>query len=174
MAREKFRRNVEDLEKAMSGMKIEDASGLAKQADPQSDITRSQKDETNIPHIKPSVRIPVGKVANKFDEKTYNYLWEYVAGVYENALQIGSGISFFFNDARLPGDDYCKWDIPANKPVKVPRFIAQHLANNLAWKEMKPLAKQQDPKPFHPEDMTAPFNDFVVKKRGTFQPLSAF
>lgn len=174
MSREKLVRKVNDFEDAMTGMKVQDASGQAAEVEPQAKLSSKEKQSDGIPRIQPSYRIPVGPVKNKYTQETYEYLWEYVAGMYENMLQIGSGISFNYVDERLPGDDYCRWDIPANKPIKIPRFLAQHLSKNLAWKEMKPLAKNEDPKAVEDYEITKPFQDFIVKKRGTFQPLSAF
>jgi len=174
MAKQKTVRKMEDLSIALASMKVEDASGQAKQLDPQSKLTSAEKNKSQIPRLEPSVRIPVGPVKNKPKDGVKEYLWEYVAGVYENALQIGSGISFYYNDERLPGDDYCRWDIPANKPIQIPRFLAQHLSKNLAWKEMKPLDRQSELPQCQDHEITKPFQEFVIKKRGTFQPLSAF
>jgi hypothetical protein len=173
MTREKAVRRAEDFEEAVRGMK-EAGSRQEEQVDVEltAKISTKDKREDGILYLEPAIRIPTGGNKHPEMEKQRSYLYEWVKGVYENKLIGGEGIEFFLTG--LPGDDYCLWKIPANRPVALPRYVAQHLSKGLQWKEPKPLAATQEPRAYHDYEIMRPFEDVVVKKRGTFSPLNAY
>lgn len=173
MSREKAIRRAEDFEEAVRGMK-EVGAAQKEHVDVELTTKISSKDkrEDGVLYIKATIEIPTGGVKHPEMEKQRDYLYEWVKGVYENKIIGGEGIEFFLTG--LPGDPYCLWKIPANRPVAVPRFVAQHLSKGLQWKEPKPLAATQDPRVYHDYQIMAPFEEMVTKKRGTFTPLNAY
>ena len=52
--------------------------------------------------------------------------WEYVKGIFENDVQKGEPIRFTY--CKWPGDPDCMWEVPANTPCYVPRFVAKLLS----------------------------------------------
>lgn len=171
MDKQKVVRRTEDLAEAMSGMRA--AMDQAKETIPerQLKITEFKKKYPDVLYIEPHPRIPTQGIKHPEMEKQRDYLWEYVTGIFESQIIVGK-LEFFLTG--LPGDDYCKWSIPVNKPVGVPRFVALHLSQQLGWKEMKPLGKGNMPREYHEEEMMEPFSQFEYKKRGHFHPLNAY
>jgi hypothetical protein len=81
--------------------------------------------ENNCVYIEPKKRLPaLGKLPEK-QKIEHENAWKYVKGIYENYIVNGEPLSFWYTE--YPGDQDCLWEIPANVPVYVPRFIAKHL-----------------------------------------------
>lgn len=172
MSKEKIIRKTEEFADAVSEMNKVREMPMATSVELKAQITEAQKKDPSVKYLEPSIRIPTGGKRHPEAEKQREYMWEYVKGVYENMMVGGEGISFYLTG--LPGDDYCRWDVPANKPVALPRFVAQHLSKGLQWREFKPLERNQEPHAYQENDMMKPFENMIIKKRGTFQPLSAY
>ena len=171
MNKERIVRKTEDMVNAVSDMRQAMQRTPEKVADSKIKMTEFQKKHPDVLYIEPKTRIPTQGNKHPELEKQREYLTEYVVGVFESEM-INGQLDFF--KTGLPGDDYCQWVIPVNRPVGVPRFIAQHLAKGLGWKEMKPLGRGNEPKAFYEEEMTKPFEEFVYKKRGHFRALNEF
>ncbi len=155
---------VGDMHKAMS--KAESAK-----EERQLTISNFKKKFPDALYIEPAVRIPTGAKPVEEMEKQRAYLWEYVVGVFES--QFVGQVLDFFKDA-LPGDDFCRWRIPVNRTVAIPRFLAKHLQTGMSWKEMKPLGRDNPPQDFYEEEMMTPFARFETKRRGTFHPINSY
>jgi hypothetical protein len=171
MSKEKAVRRVEDLSNAVNEMHAAMAKTPEKEQERQLELTAFQKKYPNARRLEPTTRIPTGGVKHPEFEKQREYLTEYVVGVFESQM-ISGALDFFLSG--LPGDDYCRWVIPVNKQVGVPRFVAQHISSGLGWKEMKPLGRDNQPKEFYEEEMMEPFGKFEYKKRGHFHPINAY
>lgn len=171
MSKDKIIRRTEEIEQAVAGMN--EAMKKSKETAEEKTLKLSEfkKKFPEATYIEPSVRIPTGGIPHPELEKQRIYLHEYVVGVFESTL-VGGALDFFLTG--LPGDDYCRWKIPVNKTVGIPRFVAQHLSKNLSWKEVMPLGRNQEPTAHSDEDMMNPFNNFVTKRRGTFHPINAY
>lgn len=173
-AKEKLVKRVEDIADAVNDMnkamemtpEILDERKLG--------LTEFQKKYPDAKYIEPAQKIPTGGMPSKKYHDRYGsleHLKEYVVGVFESQIV---GATFTFDLAEIPGEDYCRWKIPTNKPIGVPRFVAKHLSSHLSWKEMKPLGRNQEPQAFHDEDITKPFENFETKRRGTFYPINSY
>jgi len=171
MSKDKIIRRTEEIEQAMAGMS--EAMRKAKEVTEEKTqkITEFKKKYPDALYLEPVHRIATGGLPHPELEKQRAYLHEYVVGIFESQL-VGGVLDFFLTG--LPSDDYCRWKIPVNKPVGIPRFVAKHLSEKLAWKEMKPLGKGNEPQSFYEEEMMAPFGNFVTKRRGTFHPINAY
>jgi len=171
MSKEKIIRRTEDLAEAVNGMNEAMAKVPQGRIDAQLKITEFNKKFPDAKYVEPKHRIPTAGVKHEEWEKQRELLHEYVVGIFESQIIQGK-IEFWLTG--LPGDDYCLWSIPCNKPVGVPRFVGQHLSKGLSWKEMKPLGRDNEPQSFYEEDMITPFTKFETKRRGTFHPINAY
>lgn len=171
MSKDKIIRRTEDIADAVNGMNEAMAKTPQARVDAQLKISEFKKKFPDAIYLEPATRIPTAGVKHPEWEKQREYLSEYVVGVFES-VNVGGKLEFFLTG--LPGDDYCKWVIPVNKPVGIPRFVAQHLNKGLSWKEMKPLGRDNEPVPLYEEEMMAPFNKFETKRRGTFHPINSY
>lgn len=173
MTKQKAVRSMEELETAVRGLR-EAGSVQEENVSVELDAKVSSKDkrEAGILYLEPVTRIPTGGKKHPEIEKQREYLYEWVKGIYENKIIGGEGIDFWLG--VIPGDDYCRWKVPANRPVALPRFVAQHLSKGLQWKEPKPLAPTQEPRAYYDHEIMTPFEDVIIKKRGTFSPLNAY
>lgn len=171
MSKDKIMRRTEEIAEAVAGMN--EAMKRAKETTEEKTLKISEfkKKFPDATFIEPAVRIPTGGIPHPEMEKQRAYLHEYVVGVFESQL-VGGMLDFFLTG--LPSDDYCRWKIPVNKPVGIPRYVAKHLSEKLAWKEMMPLGRDNEPQSFYEEQMMAPFAKFITKRRGTFHPINAY
>jgi hypothetical protein len=79
-----------------------------------------------VPYIEPVRKLKaIGTLPEKWRAKRERD-WEYVKGIFENEVCRGEPIKFTFS--KWPGDPDCVWEVPANRPVYVPRMIAKHLS----------------------------------------------
>lgn len=171
MQKEKIIRRTEDVVNAVSDMRQAMERTPERISESKIRMTEFQKKHPNVTYLEPVHKIPTQGNKHPHFEKQREHLTEYVTGVFESEMIQGK-LDFWLTG--LPGDDYCNWVIPVNKPVGVPRFVAQHLAKGLGWKEMKPLGRGNEPQAFYEEEMTRPFEQFVYKKRGHFRALNEF
>ena len=171
MDKQKIVRRTEEITEAVGDMNRAMANVQATKAERQLNIDEFKKKFPDAIYLEPAVRIPTSGVRHPEMEKQRDYLHEYVVGIFESQL-IQGHLDFFLTG--LPGDDYCRWKIPVNKPIGIPRFVAQHLAKNLSWKEMKPMGRGNEPQAYYEEEMMNPFTNFETKRRGTFHPINAY
>lgn len=171
MDKAKIVRKTEDFCDAVNDMNTAMQKTPEKEQEKLTKITEFKKKFPDALYLEPKTRIPTGGIKHPEKEKQRDYLTEYVVGVFESQMIFGK-LDFFLTG--LPGDDYCQWSVPVNKAVGVPRFVAQHLAKGLGWKEMKPLGRDNMPKDYYEEEMMEPFSRFEYKKRGHFHPINSY
>lgn len=167
----KIVRRTEEIAEAVSGMNAAMAKAKENQEETNLKISEFKKKFPDAVYLQPACRIPTGGNKHPEYEKQREFLTEYVVGVFESQL-VGSVLDFFLTG--LPGDDYCRWKIPVNKTVGIPRFVAQHINKGLSWKEMKPMGRGNEPQAYYEEEMLTPFTHFETKRRGTFHPINAY
>lgn len=171
MSKEKLVKATEEMVHAVSDMRKEMDKVQETSQEKKMEIDDFKKKYPNARYLEPALKIPTR--AKKVDEmeKQRSFLTEYVVGIFESELIMGT---FDFFLTGLPGDPFCKWSIPVNKAVGIPRFVAKHLEKSLGWKQMKPLGKDNPPQEFYEEEMMTPFSRFEYKKRGTFHPINSY
>ena len=170
-SKEKIVRRMEEVTDAVSDMNRAMQATPNQKVEAQTKLDEFKKKFPDAQYLTPTARIPTSGIKVPELEKQRDYLHEYVVGVFESQM-VGQFLEFFKDG--LPGDDYCRWRIPVNKTIGIPRHVAQHLSKNLSWKEMKPLRGSQEPQSFEADDMMTPFSNFETKRRGTFHPINAF
>jgi len=170
-SRNKIVRRMEEVTAAVGDMNKAMNKTDEQKTETQLKIDEFKKKFPDALFLKPATEIPTSGVRHPEMEKQREYLTEYVVGVFESQMITGA-LDFFLTG--LPGDPYCRWKIPVNKTIGVPRFVAQHLSKNLAWKELKPMGRGNEPQAYYEEDMMTPFANFETKRRGTFHPINAY
>jgi hypothetical protein len=171
MTKEKIVRQAEEISEAMQGMQVAMDKASAAKEERQLKITEFKKKYPDALYLEPTARIPTAGIPHPFWEKQREHLWEYVVGVFESQL-VGSTLELFLTG--LPSDDYCRWRIPVNRTIAIPRFLAKHLSEKLSWKEMKPLGRGNNMEPLYEDEVMKPFTQFETKRRGTFHPINAY
>lgn len=114
-------------EKQMSEM-TQDAMKDAplKELAPQVKISKEALEKTDAPKIVPCLtRAANGKKKSEQDALRKR-AWEYIKVIAENNEVIGEDIEFW-HKPMIAGEDLHFWKIPVNKPIYVPRHIAEHI-----------------------------------------------
>lgn len=167
----KIIRRTEEIAEAVGDMNKAMNKSVEQKAATQLKIDAFKRQFPDAIYLKPATEIPTSGTPHPEWEKQREYLHEYVVGVFESQMIQGQ-LDFFLTG--LPSDPYCRWKIPVNKTIGVPRYVAQHLSKNLSWKEMKPMGRGNEPQAYYEEEMMAPFGNFETKRRGTFHPINAY
>lgn len=95
------------------------------QTEEQTKMSSREARNADAPYIKPLRSI---NSKEKFDEtyrKDWERAWEYVKVIAENNEIIGEAIELWTK--RFAGDPAHQWKIPVNKPIHVPRMVAEQL-----------------------------------------------
>lgn len=132
-----------------------------------------------IPYIEPLRKLPkLGTLPEKC-KKDHARDWEYVKGIFENEVCRGEPIRFSF--CKWPGDHDCVWEVPANRPVYVPRMIAKHLSGEkdeltgiqcMEYHSFDHIQKTSQI--WQKDDFTHQFSVTGTFSRGKFRALGAF
>jgi len=96
------------------------------EAEPQTKLSSREIKKAEAPYIKPLRSI---NSKEKFDEKyreEYERAWEYIRCIVENNEVIGEAVECWTK--RFPGESANFWKIPTNKPIMIPRMLAQQLS----------------------------------------------
>lgn len=95
---------------------------------PRKELELSRKEISDAPiYIKPSRRMASVSKPKPEQEKLRKAAWEYVKCIVENYEVRGESVQSWYCPP-LSGEDVCEWIVPVNKPVMLPRMVAEHLA----------------------------------------------
>lgn len=92
----------------------------------QTKLSNREVKNADAPYIKPLRSI---NSKEKFDEKyrkDWEKAWEYIKCVVENHEVVGEAVELWTK--RFAGDPAHFWKIPVNKPVYIPRLLAEQLS----------------------------------------------
>jgi len=114
--------------KQMSSMTQDEiATAPVKETESKVEMSKKEIIQFDAPMIKPSHKIHgIGKPKAE-QEGLRKKAWEYVKVVAENLEVHGETIEFW-HKPPYSGEPCCFWQVPVNKPVYVPRFVADHLS----------------------------------------------
>lgn len=132
-----------------------------------------------IPYIEPIRKFQAfGTLKPEWKAKR-DHDWQYVKGMWENEIIKGEGIKFTFS--KWPGDPDCMWEIPANKPVYVPRMIAKLLSGEKDEDTGYEVLKyhsfdhvQKSEQYWQKDEFTHQFCATGTYSRGRFRAIGAF
>lgn len=119
--------NVEKLSEQMSSLTQEEIkkAPMANE-EPVMLLSKEEIAAYDAPVIQPSRSFPTKSKPNPKEAKERRRGWEYVKCIAENLEIINEKIEFWHN--KFLGDPCYFWEVPVNKPIYLPRFIAEHLS----------------------------------------------
>lgn len=125
-------KGLDQLDKTQESMKdfnkdkIDQEAPEPIQTDPQIKWSKIQLDQYDAPVIKPTRSFAPRSKPNPKEAKKREMGWELVKCIVENLEVIGEAPKFWLD--CFQGDPTYFWEIPANIPVYIPRFVAEHLS----------------------------------------------
>jgi hypothetical protein len=100
-------------------------SAPLQETEQQTKISSREAIKYDAPYIKPERSIQCKEKPNEKYQKQHDYMWEYVKIIAENNEIIGEAIEMWTK--QFAGDPAHFWKIPVNKPIYVPRLVAEQL-----------------------------------------------
>ncbi len=95
------------------------------EVEPQTKLASSEIAKSKDIYIKPKRSIASREKFNEDYRKDYNFSKEYVNFIAENKEIIGETLDFWTKPfAGMPAEE---WDIPVNKPIWAPRYVAERI-----------------------------------------------
>jgi len=94
--------------------------------EPQTKMSTREQNKADALYIKPIRSI---NSRERFDEKqraAHTEAWRYVKCIVENYEIIGEPIEVWTK--KFPGDSYHFWKVPVNKPIYIPKLLAEQLS----------------------------------------------
>ena len=123
---DKVQKNFEAFDKEIKEKTVDRMNQAPKlEFEPQTKISQSEIAKSHDIYLKPSKAI---MCKNKFNEDfrdQYNFEKEYVQFIAENIEIQGETIELWTK--RFPGQPAEFWQIPVNKPVWAPRYVAEQI-----------------------------------------------
>lgn len=116
---EAFDKNIKDL--TLDRMN----ASPTKEVEQQTKIAQSDIHKNNASYMKPKKTIGSKEKFNEDFRKDYEFSKEYVNFIAENKEIIGETLDFWTKPfAGMPAEE---WEIPTNKPVWAPRYVAEQI-----------------------------------------------
>lgn len=94
--------------------------------EPQTKMSNREINKADAPRIRPIRSISSKEPFNEKYRKEWEHAWEDVRCVVENLEIIGERIQKWTK--KFAGDPAHFWEIPVNKPIYIPRFVAEELS----------------------------------------------
>lgn len=129
---DKAQENFDNFSEQVKSFNSFDPSASVEDKDEQTKISRKEAKQVDAPYLKPvrSVnRTNYDKSKTYFDEKHRSLRdrdWEYVKCIVENYEIIGEAVEVWTGKWGCDPTHY--WRVPVNKPVWIPRHLAEQLA----------------------------------------------
>lgn len=104
------------------------AAAPIKETAAQTQISAKQIEKTDAPWIKPSRSYSPGKGEKRIPQLEAEIARgkEYIKCIAENAECLGARLEFWLK--KYPGEPCHFWEIPVNRPVYLPRYVAEHIS----------------------------------------------
>ena len=109
--------------------------------DSQTKLSKKQLDDLGYLIVKPSKRMGSSQKPDPKWEKEREHAWQLVKAILENKESPGEDIEMWTHPFR--GDAYDFWKLPTNKPILIPRHVANEVAGcNYVQYKMEANEKQ--------------------------------
>ena len=103
-------------------------------------------------------------------KREHAHAWEYVKGMFENYIVNTEALTFWLS--LYPGDPDCLWEIPPNRPVYIPRHVANHLEEVMKYHKFDYVPKAESQ--WVPGQSIEHFLPVSTHFRGKFRAIGAF
>lgn len=123
---DKAQKQLDAFDKSVKDMTLDRMNAAPKEEQP-SQVNLSRKDIENSKdiYIKPRRNIGSREKFNENFREEYNFAKEYVHIIAENKELSGENLEFWTKPyAGMPAEE---WVVPTNKPVWVPRYVAEQI-----------------------------------------------
>lgn len=97
------------------------------ETEPQVKASNRELNKADAPYIKPVRSINSKEPFNEKYREAHTEAWKYVKCVVENLEIIGETVECWTK--KFPGDPAHFWKVPVNKPVYIPKLLADQLAS---------------------------------------------
>lgn len=123
---DKAQQNFDQFDQSVKDLTMDRMNMAPKQeTDSQTKIAQKDIDRSNGIYIKPKRTISSKKKFNEKFREAYNFDKEYVNFIAENKEIIGESLIFWTKPYMgIPAEE---WEIPVNKPVWAPRYVANQI-----------------------------------------------
>lgn len=166
-------RQVVEMHQDMNALDVDTIEKIApaKEVPTTLELTKKQlAQKEGIPYIEPIRKMQAfGTLPEKLKGE-HAHDWEYVKGIYENYIVSGEPLRFWYS--KYPGDPDCMWEIPANRPVYVPRMIAKHLEEGQKYHTFGHVELPENRKQV--DGFEQEFRPTGTHYRGKFRAIGAF
>lgn len=133
---DKFKENVENL--TLDRMN----AAPREESEPQTKLSSKEVAKSHIPVLKPKRTVSCREKFNEKFREDFNFASEMVCFVAQNNEIIGETITMW--SRPFPGMAAEEWEIPTNKPVRAPRYVAEQLKkcqyHRLVMEESRPTS----------------------------------
>lgn len=120
-------KQFEAFEEQVKSLNVDEMNKAPKlELEPQTKISTREANKSDAPYIKPLRSI---NSKERFDERyrdMHTKAWEYIKCIVENNEILGEAIEVWTK--KFPGDPAHFWKVPVNKPVYIPKLLAEQLS----------------------------------------------
>ena len=95
------------------------------ETEPQTKLSTKEVEKIDAPYIKPIRSINSREPFNEKYRDLHKKAWQYIKCIVENNEILGEAVEVWTK--RFPGDPAHFWKVPVNKPVYLPRLLAEQL-----------------------------------------------
>ena len=124
---EKVEQQIETFKTDMKAVNVDPNNRDSFEGEPQTKLSNREAQKMDAPYIKPIRAINSKEPFNEKYRKDWEYKWQYVKCIVENKEIIGEEVETWTK--KFAGDPAHFWKVPVNKPVYIPRLLAEQLAS---------------------------------------------
>lgn len=123
---QKLEEQFDNFDKQVKDLTLDRMNAAPKQeVEPQTKISQKELEKSKDIYLKPKRTIGSKEKFNERFRDDYNHAKEYVKFIAENKEIIGESISMWTKP--FPGCPAEEWDIPVNKAIYAPRYLAEQI-----------------------------------------------
>ncbi|HEX5553450.1 MAG TPA: hypothetical protein VFX43_09400 [Chitinophagaceae bacterium] len=122
----------------------------------QTKMTKKQVEEYDAPVIRATKSMPSTGKALPQEAQAREDGWKYIKCIAENNEVVGEMIEFWYK--KFSGDPIYFWQVPVNKPIYLPKHVAQHISDR------KYHVMKMQSKPIHEVAFGEPMDRLVCQE----------
>lgn len=123
---DKIQEQLDNFKKDIDKLTLDRMNQAPKEElEPQTKLSSREIAKSTMPVLKPKRTVSCKEKFNEKFREDYNYSKEYVGFIAENHEIIGESIMMWTRP--FPGMAAEEWEIPTNKPVMAPRYVAEQI-----------------------------------------------
>ena len=123
---DKAEKHFDDFKQQVDSLTLDRLNAAPKQEEePQTKISQREISKLKEIYLKPKRSISSKEKFNESFREDYNFQKEYVCFIAENKEVIGESIQLWTK--KFPGQPAEEWEVPVNKPVWGPRYLADRI-----------------------------------------------